>query len=61
MVKSPFNGVFQDYQDFRGLEEIAGTVRRVAVSEVLVANFVRHLLNSRRAREKLHIPSLENE
>ena len=57
MVESSFNRIFKDYQDFGGLEQIVYTVRRVAVGEVFIAYFVRHLFYSCWTREKLHVPT----
>lgn len=61
MVESSFNRIFKDYQDFGGLEQIAYTVRWVAVGEVFITYFVRHLCYSCWTREKLHVPTNQRE
>ena len=56
MVESSFHRIFQDYKYFGGLQETAGSVRCRMVSEILITNFVRHLLEFHRTLETCHVP-----
>lgn len=60
MVESSLHGVFQNDKYFSGLEEIAGTVRCLIVGEILITNFIGHLLEFLRSLETIHVPETKS-